>query len=59
MRRTAAHDSAGGWVVIDLWRSADDADAMGECWATRQAPAAFMAFVAAGTVHVHRYETLD
>ena len=59
VRRTTAHDSAGGWVVIDLWRSADDADAMGECWDTAPAPVAFMAFVAAGTVHVHRYETLD
>jgi hypothetical protein len=32
---------------------------MGECWDTAPAPAAFMAFVAAGTVQVHRYETLD
>ena len=38
VRRTTAHDSAGGWVVIDLWRSADDADAMGECWDTAPAP---------------------
>ena len=59
VRRTTAHDSAGGWVVIDLWRSAGDADAMGERWDTAPAPVAFMAFVAAGTVHVHRYETLD
>ena len=59
LRRTTARDRAGGWIVVDLWRSADDADAMGECWDTAPAPAAFMAFVAAGTVHVHRYETLD
>ena len=59
VRRTTARDEAGGWIVIDLWRSAADADAMGEHWDTSPAPAAFMAFVAAGTVHVHRYETLD
>ena len=59
LRRTSARDSAGGWIVIDLWRSAADADAMGECWDTAPAPAAFMALIAAGTVHVHRYETLD
>ena len=27
VRRTTARDSAGGWIVIDLWRSADDVDA--------------------------------
>ena len=32
LRRTTARDSAGSWIVIDLWRSAVDADAMGECW---------------------------
>ena len=37
LRRTTARDSAGGWIVIDLWRSADDADAMGECWDTAPA----------------------
>jgi hypothetical protein len=59
---TAAHhgrDNAGGWIVIDRgdppttrtpWVSAGTA--------RRRRP--FMAFVAAaGTVHVHRYETLD
>lgn len=59
LRRTTARDSAGGWIVIDLWRSAADADAMGESWDTAPAPAELMALVAAGTVQVHRYETLD
>jgi hypothetical protein len=59
LRRTTARDSAGSWIVIDLWRSAADADAMGECWDSAPAPAELMAFVAAGTVQVHRYETLD
>ena len=59
LRRTTARDRAGGWIVVDLWRSDDDADAMGERWDTAPAPAALMAFVATGTVQVHRYETLD
>jgi len=59
LRRTTPRDSAGGWIVIDLWRSAADADAMGDAWDTAPAPAELMALVAAGTVQVHRYETLD
>jgi hypothetical protein len=59
VRRTTARDGDGGWIVIDLWESAADVDAMGPRWDADPVAAAFMAFVDAESVDVHRYETLD
>jgi len=59
VRRTTAEDGDGGWIVIDLWESVADVDAMGTRWDSDPVAAAFMAFVDAASVQVHRYETLD
>lgn len=39
VRRTTARSGDGGWIVVDLWESAPDADAMAERWETADAPA--------------------
>ena len=44
LRRTTAR-GADGWVVIDLWRSAADADACAARWDSDPVVAAFMALV--------------
>lgn len=59
VRRTTARDGDGGWIVVDLWESSADAEAMGARWDADPVAAAFMAFVAEDSVQVHRYETLD
>ena len=59
VRRTTARNSDGGWIVIDLWESAADVEAMGARWDADPLAAAFMDLVDADSVQVHRYETLD
>jgi hypothetical protein len=59
VRRTTARGQDGDWVVVDLWRSAADADACLDGWHRDPAPRAFMALVDEGTVRVQRFQTLD
>jgi hypothetical protein len=59
VRRTTARGAEGQWIVVDLWSSASDADAMGTRWETDALAAEFMACVDAETVQVRRYTTLD
>ena len=62
LRRTTARgqgDRAGEWIVVDLWSSAEDADAGAARWDHDPVVAEFMAFVDAGSVEVRRYRDLD
>lgn len=61
LRRTTARSTSdeGGWIVIDLWASAADADACDARWPADPAAGAFMAFVDPSSVVSARYETLD
>jgi hypothetical protein len=59
MRRTTARGTDGEWVVLDLWRSDDDADESDRRWATDPVAQHFMSFVDPKSVHVRRYATLD
>lgn len=59
LRRTTARGEDGGWMVIDLWRSAADADA---CAAVRDddpETRAFMSFVDPGSISRQRYQELS
>jgi hypothetical protein len=55
VRRTTARGDDGRWVVIDLWRSAEAADAGDEGWGRDPVSAAYMSFVAPDSVTVERY----
>jgi hypothetical protein len=61
LRRTTARseDGGGGWIVIDLWRSSEDADACGQRWGKDPVTADFMAFVDRDSVQAERYTELD
>jgi hypothetical protein len=59
VRRTTAHGDGGAWIVIDVWATAADADAMSARWDTDALAAEFMSHVDADTVDVRRYTTLD
>ena len=59
VRRTAARNADGGWVVITLWQSEEDADAADAGWAHDPLAAEFMGFVDGSTVRRDRYATLD
>ena len=59
LRRTTARSAGGEWVVIDLWRSADDADACDERWSGDGVAARLMSFIDRATVRTARYHTLD
>ena len=62
VRRTTARgidDRAGEWIVIDLWRRADDADACADPWESDPLAQEFMAFVDRATLEVRRYADLD
>lgn len=61
LRRTTARGEgaqAGEWLVIDLWASAEEADACAARWDADPAAQAFMAFVDRASVDVRRYRDL-
>ncbi len=58
LRRTTARGQGGSWVVIDLWRSAADADACDALWEEDQAAQEFMGLVDRPSVTVERYQPL-
>jgi hypothetical protein len=59
LRRTAAQAEDGERIVIDLWRSGQDAERSARHWEGHPVTAEFMSFVDAASVSVGRYETLD
>ncbi len=59
LRRTTARGEDGGWIVIDLWRSAADADACDVRWEHDEATQAFMALLDRPSVTTERYRELD
>jgi hypothetical protein len=58
LRRTTARGEDGGWIVIDLWRSAADADACDRRWDEDRAAQAFMALLDRSSVSTERYHEL-
>jgi hypothetical protein len=59
LRRTTARAEDGGWIVIDLWRSAADADACDARWEHDEVTQAFMSLLDRSSVAVERYQELD
>lgn len=59
LRRTVARSDDGTWIVVDLWRSAADADAAEGRWGQDPATTAFMSFVDADSVRSERYTERD
>jgi hypothetical protein len=58
LRRTTARGEDGGWIVIDLWRSAADADACAVGWDQDPVAQAFMAMLDRSSVTTQRYHEL-
>jgi hypothetical protein len=58
LRRTTARGQDGGWIVIDLWRSAADADACDARWEADPVTQQFMALLDRSSVTTERYEQL-
>lgn len=59
VRRTTARGEQGEWVVVDLWRSVEDAEACSAKWGKDPVTAAFMGFVAGDSVRVERFVERD
>ena len=59
LRRTTARGADGGWIVIDLWRSAADADACDARWQQDPVAQGFMALVDRSSVTVERFTPLS
>jgi hypothetical protein len=59
MSRTTARGEDGGWIVIDLWRSAADADACDTRWEHDPVTQGFMALLDRSSVTTERYQQLD
>ena len=59
LRRTTARGADGSWIVIDLWRSASDADACAARWDSDPVVGAFMALVDGSSVTSERFWPLD
>lgn len=55
VRRTTARSPEGSWMVIDLWRSPEDADAADARWEDDPATQEFMSFVDRSTMRSKRY----
>jgi heme-degrading monooxygenase HmoA len=58
LRRTTARGDDGHWIVITLWRTASEADAMTARWSSSAAAAQLMTHIDADTVDVGRYTAL-
>jgi hypothetical protein len=58
LRRTTARGEDGGWIVVDLWRSAADAGACDERWEHDPVTQAFMALLDRSSVTTERYQEL-
>ncbi len=58
LRRTTARGEDGGWIVIDLWRSAADADACDARWEHDEPTQAFMGLLDRSSVSTERYQEL-
>jgi hypothetical protein len=58
LSRTTARGEAGGWIVIDVWRSAADADACDRRWEGDPAAQSFMALLDRSSVITERYHPL-
>jgi hypothetical protein len=59
LRRTTARGEQGEWVVVDLWRSVEEAEACSARWGQDAVTAAFMGFVAGDSVKVERFFERD
>jgi hypothetical protein len=59
LRRTTARGEDGGWIVIDVWRSAADADACDARWEHDKVTQAFMDLLDRSSVAAERYQELD
>ncbi len=64
IRRTNARGGDGSWLAIEIWDSADAADAAKTAFDARRERAgdvvsAHMAHIDGGSVDVERFETLD
>ena len=58
LRRTTGRGAGGDWIVIDLWRSAADADACDRQWDSDPVTQAFMALLDRSSVTTERYTEL-
>jgi hypothetical protein len=62
VRRTTARgqgERSGDWIVVDLWQSAEDADACAARWEGDPVAQELMALVDPDSVEVRRYADLD
>ncbi len=59
MRRTTARGEDGEWVIVDVWRSAEDHDRCEAIWGQDPVTADFMTFVDGPSVRSGRYFELD
>jgi hypothetical protein len=59
LRRTTANAEDGGWIVIDLWRTHEDADASGRRAADDPVARAHAAMVDPASVETSSYLELD
>jgi hypothetical protein len=57
--RTTGRGEDGCWIVIDLWRSAADADACAARWEHDPVAQAFMAILDQSTMINERYQERD
>ncbi|HET9075621.1 MAG TPA: hypothetical protein VFN68_01700 [Acidimicrobiales bacterium] len=55
MRRTTARSGDGEWVVIDIWRSAADAEACDGRWDSDPVVQEFRSYIEAGSLRSDRY----
>lgn len=59
LRRTTARGDDRRWVVIDLWASAEAADACDARWESDPLAREFMSYVDSGSVRTSRWFELD
>jgi hypothetical protein len=59
LRRTTARAEDGNWMVIDIWQTAEHADACEARWGEDEVAQEFTSFVDPATVRSKRFFELD
>ncbi len=58
LRRTTARGADGSWLVIDVWKGPEDADACDRAWGQDEWTARFMSLVDPASIRTARYQQL-
>lgn len=59
IRRTAAKDDGGQWLVVEIWDSPESEQSSFQSWQSSPIADAYLGFINSDSIAVRQYDTLD